>query len=139
MDAMLRTLVLLATHLTMLGAGAGLMYVHTYARRQAADVAQRIADVRETFIDETIEKREARLRQHIARPSTGRHRAVANRRPQSFVRPATLPTLLTASLEQAQVILATQRAQHAQRSREFVDMMTAAQLHTYVRRSARVA
>lgn len=140
---MLRTLVLLVTHLTMLCTGAGIMFIHTRARRQQADVAQRIADVRELFIDETIIKRETRLRQHAANPAGGRHRArgpAARPMPAlTAVQPVTLPSLLTASLEQAQVILATQRAQREQDRRAFVDIMAAAQLRTYVRRTAHVA
>jgi hypothetical protein len=138
MDAMLRTFVLLATHLTMLATGAAMMYVHTYARRQQAEVAQRIADVRELFINETIEKRERRLRDHAANPAAGRHRA----RPVpalTAIQPVALPSLLNASLEQAQVILSAQRARREQDRRQFVDIMAAAQLRTYVRRTARVA
>ena len=123
---MLRTMVLLATHLTMLFAGIGLALITVRARRQATLAREVALDVRELFLTETIEKRTARVRAEAATPSAGRHRA----RPVpalTLIQPPTsanAPSLLTASLAEAQVILGTQRAQRVQERRQFADLMT---------------
>jgi hypothetical protein len=134
MDAMLRTLVLLATHITMLFAGAGLALVTVRARRQATDAREAALSVRELFLTETIEKREHRIRNEAARTeSGGRHRAQPHGRARNIdpltrvqpaVRPPRQPSLVGASLAEAVAIIATQKAQRVQERRQFVDLMT---------------
>ena len=125
---MLRTLVLLVTHLSMLFAGAGLVLVTVHARRQAVTADRAALDVRATFLETTIEH-QVRIREHAAKPDAGRHRAPSSsRRAQphaTTVRPKS-PSLLTATLADATAILATRRAQRVQERREFVDLMTTA-------------
>jgi hypothetical protein len=141
MDAMLRTLVLLATHMTMLLAGAGLALVTVRARRQATDAREAALSVRELFLTETIEKREHRIRAEAATQSGGRHRAQPHGRarvqPAAAVpRPARQPSLLTASLAEAVAIIATQKAQRVQEQRQFVDLMSSLVGPARVRRHA---
>ena len=134
MDPMLRIFVLLVTHLSMLGAGVGLALITVRGRRQAVLADRAALDVRELFLETTIE-RQLRLRDDQADPTrAGRHRASRARpitpltatMPVAHERPARTPSLVHASLSEAEVILATQRAQRVQDRREFVDLMTTA-------------
>jgi hypothetical protein len=148
MDAMLRTLVLLATHMTMLLAGAGLALVTVRARRQATDAREAALSVRELFLTETIEKREHRIRTEAATQSGGRHRAQPRGRARNIdpltrvqsaaavPRPTRQPSLLTASLAEAVAIIATQKAQRVQEQRQFVDLMSSLVGPARVRRHA---
>jgi hypothetical protein len=135
MDAMLRTLVLLATHMTMLLAGAGLALITVRARHQANEAREAALSVRELFLTETIEKRTARIQAETARPASyrGRHHAQPHGRARNIdpltrlqpaVRPAPQPSLLTANLAEATAIIAIQKAQRVQERRQFVDLMT---------------
>jgi len=143
---MLRTLVLLATHMTMLLAGVGLALVTVRARRQATDAREAALSVRELFLTETIEKREHRIRAETAQQSGGRHRAQPRGRarnidPLTRVQPvvprvARQPSLLTASLAEAVAIIATQKAQRVQEQRQFVDLMSSLVGPARVRRHA---
>ena len=134
---MLRLTVLLVTHLSMLAAGIGLALITVRSRRQALDARAEALDTHEQFLDLRSE------RDHGA--SRGRHRA----RPVSALtrvdheRPVKTPTLVGVNLAQAEVILATQRAQRVQERRAFVDLMSSmvgpARIRTHAMGRARVA
>ncbi len=122
---MLRTMILLVTHLSMLFTGAGLALITVRGRRQAVLADRAALDVRATFLETTIE-RQLRIRTDAATAEPGRHRAPSRRvlpRGTAPERPR-VPSLLTATLSEASAILATQRAQRVQQRREFVDLMT---------------
>ena len=104
---MLRTIVLLLTHLTMLGAGVGLAAITTRSRRQSLDARAAALDTRETLVGVRVDQ--------LGTPavSAGRHRAVERG-----------PSLLTASLAEAVAINATAEAKREQERRAFVDIMT---------------
>lgn len=144
---MLRTIVLLVTHLTMLGAGIGLTLITLRARRQAAAAHEAALDVRELFLAETIEKRTARLRAETAVPtaaSGGRHRA-RDITPLTRIQPPPARPRLSGSmgLDEVVAVLATHRAQRVQERRQFVDLMTGlvgpARIRQHVRAVAHVA
>jgi hypothetical protein len=155
MDAMLRTLVLLATHMTMLLAGAGLALITVRAHRQAVDAREAALSVRELFLTETIERREHRVRNETAQQPAdyrGRHHIQPRGRARNIdpltriqpaARPKRQPSLLTASLSEATAIIATQKAQRVQERRQFVDLMTSlvgpARVRKHVEGHARVA
>ena len=132
---MLRLTVLLVTHLSMLAVGVGLALIMVRGRRQALDARAEALDTHEIFLELRSE------RDHGV--SRGRHRA----RPVSALsavmpRPSA-PTLTGANLAQAEVILATQRAQRVQERRAFVDLMSSmvgpARIRTHAMGRARVA
>lgn len=106
---MLRTLVLLVTHLTMLGSGGGLALLAVRGRRQAIEARAAALDVHAMFLDDKADR--------LAGAPVGRHRA-------PLVKSAPGPSLLTASLSEATAILGTHRAQRVQERRQFVDLMT---------------
>lgn len=129
MNPMLRLIVLLVTHLSMLGIGVGLALITVRARRQAVIADRAALDVRATFLETTIE-RQLRLRGDNSDPTkAGRHRAGHARSITPLTR--TMPvvkakpkSLINASLAEATAELATQRAKRVQERREFVDLMS---------------
>ena len=116
---MLRTMILLLTHLTMLGAGVGLAAITTRSRRQSLDARAAALDTRETLVGVRVDqlRRGATLGTSATlvepRAYVGRRRAVEP-----------TPSLLTASLEQAVAIIATAEAKREQERRAFVYIMT---------------
>lgn len=151
---MLRTAVLLTTHLTMLGIGVGLTLITLHARRQSLLVRERVLDTHEMFLKGRAdqlrrgafvdEEREPTPKlsptivdQHIG----GRHRAREERPAAAPVppppprtvnlaappRPFVVPeppVLLKAGLHEATAYLAQQRALREQEKRVFIDIMT---------------
>lgn len=113
---MLRTIVLLLTHLTMLGAGVGLAAITTRSRRQSLDARAAALDTRETLVGVRVDqlRRGATLGTPTqSRAYVGRRRAVERG-----------PSLLTASLAEAVASNATAEAKREQERRAFADIMT---------------
>ena len=134
MDSMLRLIVLLATHLSMLGAGVGLTLITVRARRAALDARAEALDTPERCLELRSERDHGIARgRHRARPITpltATMPRITDGQPISgapwgrpFIVPKP-PSLVNASLAEAEVILATQRAQRVQERRAFVDLMT---------------
>lgn len=115
-DPALRTLVLLATHLSMLAAGVGLTLITLRGRRQAVLADRRALDVRATFLGYQPNR--------PRRP--GRHRAPAATAMFKTLLPQRLPSLTACTLREAQAVMSTLAARRVQERREFVDLMTAA-------------
>ena len=111
---MLRTIVLLLTHLTMLGAGVGLAAITTRSRRQSLDARAAALDTRETLVGVRIDQLRRGAVLGTPAVAAGRHRATAE----------PTPSLLTASLDQAVAMIATAKAKREQERRAFVDIMT---------------
>lgn len=144
MDDMLRTLVLLVTHLTMLGAGVGLAGITLRSRRQSLDVREAVLDTRELFLAGRVEQ----LRRGVfaqpgdpkpTRRAGGRHRKVNPDAPDRAYAVPKPPKLLKAGLDEAVALLATARAIREQERRAFVDLMTnTARAPRWVQASARI-
>ena len=138
---MLRTVVLLATHLSMLACGVGLAAITLRGRRQELAAKAATLDTRELIISARIDR--LRAPAPLATQAAGRHRAKPRTvgldvPPRPFVVPEP-PKLATAGLADAVVLLATQRAVREQERRAFVDLMLGAGMRTWVKGSARVA
>jgi hypothetical protein len=131
MNDMPRTIVLLITHLAMLGAGAGLALATVRSRRQAL-VAHKVAlDTHEMFLNGRADQ--LRRGAFLAElPPVGRHRRAD---------PSTKAgRLVRSNLDEAVAILATDRAKREQERRAFVDIMTnIAQAKRWHQGAARVA
>jgi succinyl-CoA synthetase beta subunit len=131
MDDMLRTIVLLITHLSMLGGGAGLALVTVRSRRQELLGKAAILDTRETALQAMADQ--LRLPGQPLASAAFVERAPASRRPRRS-------PLLTASLDEAVALNITAIAEHEQYKRVFVDIMTnIAQAKRWHQGTARVA
>jgi hypothetical protein len=116
MDDMLRTLILLVTHCSVFAAGAGMALLHRRAVRDMDDGNQR-AEATSDLAAQHRAAVAAGVGRHRARPVT----ALTAVQPAIYVAPT---TLIGATLREAEVILATRRAQRVQERRAFVDVMT---------------
>lgn len=144
MDDMLRTLVLLVTHLTMLGAGVGLAGITLRGRRQSLTAKEATLDTRELFLAGRVEQ----LRRGVfaqpgdpkpVRGASGRHRRINLEAPERSYAVPKPPKLLRAGLDEAVAMLATARAIREQERRTFVDLMTnTARAPRWVQASARI-
>jgi hypothetical protein len=151
MTPMLRTFVLMATHLSMLACGVGLTLITLHSRRQALKAREAALDTHELFLAHTAARQRPPAPPVPAPPPSlrgsseiertfldlrrfdrpGRHRApdVAPPPPPSAQQPSLLPNR---SLDETVAILATRKAQRVQDHRAFVAFLE------HVKRTANV-
>lgn len=123
---MLRTIVLLLTHLSVFGAGAGMAVVTLRGRRQELIGKAAVLDTRETVLGARMDQL-LHVGQPLAAPAhEGRHRArpALSETVQKCPRPAPASRYLTAGLDEAVALNITAIAEHEQMKRVFVDIMT---------------
>ncbi len=117
---MLRTIVLLLTHLGMFSAGAAIVAIPLRARRQELAGKAAALDTHEMFLNGRADQlRRGAFPAEF--PTVGRHRATLGR---SRTPSDKAGRLIRAGLDEAVAILATDRAKREQERRAFVDIMT---------------
>jgi hypothetical protein len=106
---------LLASHLIAAATGGWLVASVQRGRRDALQAKAELLDVRETFVGLRVEQERQPKRQHRLVGADAPERPFITPRP---------PSLLTATLDEAQAILATAIARRVQEHRQFVDFVS---------------
>lgn len=123
---MLRTMLLLLTHVSMFGAGAALVAVPLRSRRAELVGKAAVLDTRETILQVKADRLRTPGQPLAAASVAGRHRAPSSARVHRTAtarRPRRSP-LLSASLDEAVALNIVNIAEHEQMKRVFVDIMT---------------